>query len=401
MKYPKLYIAESIIGFLAFDDKNSLVDKSLFSEKPEKAVESFLKVESGKPTQEFDELISRLSKKCSLFAFENSQLADAANNLKVKAQVEKPNPSGEFLRSNMDQIAVQAGFSESLEKFFEFTRQASILTTRIKVKLKATKRDKIIIQAINAVDEIDKTLNLLAGRITEWFGLHFPELSKIIDSHETYAKLVKNLGVRDNFTVEQLQVQGVNAPKNEKIAYISGASIGAPMIEEDMHALQDLSELYLNISRMRNKLASKIDELMAEVSPNLSVVAGSTLGARLIAISGGLDRLARFPASTFQVLGAEKALFRALKTGGNPPKHGIIFQHSLIHQSPRWQRGKIARALAGKLAIAARIDAFRGENAGQKLREDLDKRIEEIKEKYKIPPTKQEKLGQKSKRKKR
>ena len=113
---------------------------------------------------------------------------------------------------------------------------------------------------------------------------------------------------------------------------------------------------------------------------------GSLLGARLIAVSGGLTNLAKKPASTIQVLGAEKALFRSLKTGARPPKHGLIFQHTLLHEAKRWQRGKIARALAGKLAIAARADAFGDRYLGDELKADLEKRIKEIREKYAEPP---------------
>jgi nucleolar protein 56 len=113
-------------------------------------------------------------------------------------------------------------------------------------------------------------------------------------------------------------------------------------------------------------------------------VAGATIGARLIAKAGGLDRLARLPASTVQVLGAEKALFRALRTGARPPKHGILFQHDAVHTAPKWQRGKIARALANKIAIAARIDFYRGTKEGG-LTATLEKRLDEIRVKYKEP----------------
>jgi nucleolar protein 56 len=92
------------------------------------------------------------------------------------------------------------------------------------------------------------------------------------------------------------------------------------------------------------------------------------------------------PASTIQVLGAEKALFRSLKTGTRPPKHGIIFQHTLIHEAKRWQRGKMARAIAGKLAIAARTDAYSGKYIGDGLKASLERRIAEIHEKYAEPP---------------
>jgi nucleolar protein 56 len=129
-----------------------------------------------------------------------------------------------------------------------------------------------------------------------------------------------------------------------------------------------------------------VDLITNEVAPNIRVLAGPLLGARLIALAGSLRNLAKMPASTVQVLGAEKALFRALKTGARPPKHGILFQHTLVHEAKRWQRGKVARALAGKLAIAARTDAYSSKNLGEDLKADLDRRIEEINEKYGEPP---------------
>lgn len=135
-----------------------------------------------------------------------------------------------------------------------------------------------------------------------------------------------------------------------------------------------------------------IDDTMEEIAPNTKILAGSLLGARLISIAGSLMNLAKRPASTIQVLGAEKALFRSLKTGARPPKHGLIFQHNILHDAKRWQRGKIARALAGKIAIAVRIDAFGGKFVGDSLKKDLEERITEIKKKYKDPPPAKEKI---------
>jgi nucleolar protein 56 len=137
---------------------------------------------------------------------------------------------------------------------------------------------------------------------------------------------------------------------------------------------------------------------MEEVAPNTKALAGSLLGARLIAIAGGLSNLSRKPASTIQILGAEKALFRSLKTGTLPPKHGLIFQHTFLHDAKRWQRGKIARALAGKLAIAVRTDAFGGRDIRAALKADLDKRVAEIQEKYREPPPIQERKPKHEKR---
>ena len=158
------------------------------------------------------------------------------------------------------------------------------------------------------------------------------------------------------------------------------------MDEKDLRAVQRVAEIARELYEIRRKTADYIDESMDDVAPNIKALVGPLIGARLIALAGGLKEMARLPASTIQLLGAEKALFRHLTKGTKPPKHGVIFQHPLIHRSPWWQRGKIARALAGKLAIAARIDAYSGEYRGRQLERQLEQRVKEIKEKYPKPP---------------
>ena len=162
--------------------------------------------------------------------------------------------------------------------------------------------------------------------------------------------------------------------------------MGADLAETDLTQIQSLCKNILSLYQLRENMENYLDTAMEEVAPNVKAMVGSLLGARLIAISGGLTNLARRPASTIQVLGAEKALFRSLKTGSRPPKHGIIFQHTYLHEAKKWHRGKIARALAGKLAIAARSDAFGGRYIADELKANLEKRIEEIHEKYVEPP---------------
>jgi nucleolar protein 56 len=230
------------------------------------------------------------------------------------------------------------------------------------------------------------------GRLREWYGVHFPELDRLIEKHETYARLVMNLGYKDNFSLEALEKEGLPKEKAENTATVAEKSMGADMAEEDLAEIQALSKNVLELYELRKNMEAYVDKTMKEVAPNTRAVAGSLLGARLIAIAGSLQNLAMRPASTIQVLGAEKALFRSLKTGARPPKHGLIFQHALLHDAKRWQRGKIARVLAGKLAIAARIDAFGGKYMGDALKADIDKRLAEIREKYKEPPPPKEKL---------
>ena len=160
-----------------------------------------------------------------------------------------------------------------------------------------------------------------------------------------------------------------------------------------------MGEELLHLSSLRDKLLKHVERTMENIAPNLSTIAGQTIAARLIARAGGLQRLAMLPASTIQILGAEKALFRALKTGTRPPKHGIIFQHQAVHSAPKWQRGKVARSLANKIAIAARIDAFRGTKE-QQLQKTFERRLEEIREKYPEPPKPADRRLRKERRRK-
>jgi nucleolar protein 56 len=249
----------------------------------------------------------------------------------------------------------------------------------------------VIAQAIQTLDDLDRTVNLFMARLREWYGVHFPELDRLIEKHETYARLVMNLGYRDNFSLEALENEGLPKDKAANTAEVAEKSMGADMAEKDLAEIQALSKNVLELYELRKNMEAYVDKTMEEVAPNTRAVAGALLGARLIAIAGSLQNLAMRPASTIQVLGAEKALFRSLKTGARPPKHGLIFQHALLHDAKRWQRGKIARVLAGKLAIAARIDAFGGKYAGDSLKADVDRRLAEIREKYKEPPPLKEK----------
>jgi len=196
---------------------------------------------------------------------------------------------------------------------------------------------------------------------------------------------------------------GVSESLARRIASISKKSIGADLSEFDLKPIQTLAKIMIELSELRSYLTDYNTLVMKEVAPNVTELVGPLLGARLLSLAGSLEELAKMPASTIQVLGAEKALFRALRTGGKPPKHGVIFQYPEIHRSPRWQRGKIARALATKLAIAARVDFFTGRFIGDRLKKLLMDRIDEIKKLYQKPPPREErpqKLEKKQKRKK-
>jgi nucleolar protein 56 len=387
----KAVIIQFTFGVAAFNEENSLVEKVLFPKKPQAAAKKILKAEDGK-ISETASLVSTLQKAgYDTFIFENANVAgEAQKSLNIKTEVLKPAEAEPF-RALMEQIAVETGFVKDAKELGLWNRNVSMELAKLRVKGAAEKRDLVIAQAIQTLDDVDRTVNLFMGRLREWYGVHFPELDRLVEKHETYARLVMNLGYKDNFTVEALEKESIPKDRAENIGAVAEKSMGADMAEQDLEEIQALSKNVLEMYELRKNMENYVNNTMEEVAPNTKAVAGALLGARLIAIAGSLQNLAMKPASTIQVLGAEKALFRSLKTGARPPKHGLIFQHALLHDAKRWQRGKIARVLAGKVAIAARSDAFGGKYVGDKLKADVDKRLEEIREKYKEPPPPKEK----------
>ena len=393
----KATIIVSLIGVLGFDENNQIVDKILFKKDPKFIAEKLNLVDTGKTIDEMTSLVQKLKKKgYTAFVFENTTIAKTIEKkMEVEVSVAQPSSQGEILRRSMEKFAIEVGFVKQPQKLRELIRKVSVELTRLRVKKAGEKRDLMIAQAILSIDDLDKTANLFMGRIREWYGLHFPELDRMIEKHETYARLVLNLEKRLNFTAENLEREGLPASKAAQIAQAAENSMGAELTDTDIEQIQTLCKQTLELYSLRQALQNYADSTVGEVAPNIQALVGSLLAARLIALAGGLTNLAKMPASTIQVLGAEKALFRALKTGTRPPKHGIIFQDALIHDAKKWQRGKMSRALAGKLAIAARTDAFSSRYIGESLKADLEKRVDEIKEKYKKPPPPKERKQKK------
>jgi nucleolar protein 56 len=384
----KATIIECSFGFLAFDEDNKLLQKVLFPRKPQAAAKALLKTEAGKLPDEALELAEILQKMgVETFVFENENLANQVRQkLPIEVTVSAQLEAGEGVRSSVERLAVETGFVKDVEEFKLWMHNVTMEIAKLRVKGAVEKRDLLVAQAILALDDLDRGINVFMSHAREWYGVHFPELDRLLDKHETYARLVVKLGNRDSFTLENLEKEDVPKQKAEAIVKTAKASMGADLAETDLAQIQALCQNVDNLYHLRQTLEGYMDKTMEGVAPNMKSLVGSLLGARLIAISGGLSNLARKPASTVQILGAEKALFRSLKTGARPPKHGIIFQHTLLHDAKRWQRGKISRALAGKLAIAARADAFGGRDISASLKASLEKRITEIQQKYSEPP---------------
>jgi len=270
-------------------------------------------------------------------------------------------------------------------KDLEALRQKSIAAAEQAIREASSRPDLHLVQAIQALDDTDKYLNITATRASEWYGLHFPELTQMVQDNIALCKIIAEIGGRDAYTKENLAGRGFTDKKVEAIISARDRSKGGTISEGDLGRVRSLATLAIQLGSLRDGLNGYVESQMKKVAPNVAEIAGATIGARLMAKAGGLDRLAILPASTIQILGAEKALFRALRTGARPPKHGILFQHQAVHTAPKWQRGKIARTLANKIAIAARVDYYRGSEEAS-IKAGLDKRLESIKERYKEPP---------------
>ncbi len=290
----------------------------------------------------------------------------------------------ERLNSQKLSIMVKAGFAPDEAAALATVRESAVAAAEESITETSSREDLQLVHAIQGLDELDRSVNITSERVVEWYGLHFPELQGLLGDNMLLCRLVAEVGPRENFSEEALQGKGFSEKKIEALVLAASESKGGEVAERDMNRTTGLARFALNGAGEREKLAEYVESTMKRIAPNTTEVAGATIGARLIAKAGGLDRLARLPASTVQVLGAEKALFRALRTGSRPPKHGILFQHEAVHTAPKWQRGKIARALANKIAIAARIDYYRGEKEGG-ITATLEKRLDEIRVKYKEP----------------
>jgi nucleolar protein 56 len=380
----KAFLIQYPFGLLFFDEKQKPLDTSLFPKKPAAAAKAFLKLEEGTISDDLAQLLGSLKEKgYDTLIVENSNLAqEIRKNTKLVIDV---SGVGE-LRARAVQTAVETGFSKDAEDFSLWTRSFTMELAKLRVKGAVEQRDLIVAQAIQTLDDLDRTVNQFMGRLREWYGVHFPELDRLIEKHETYARLILDLGKREAFVLDALETADIPKAKAEAAADTAETSMGADISDTDLAPIQTLAKNILKLYDLRQNMENYLDKTMEKVAPNMRFMVGALLGARLIAVAGSLRNLAMRPASTIQVLGAEKALFRSLKTGARPPKHGLIFQAALLHDAKRWQRGKIARALAGKLSIAARADAFGGRFVGDRLKQDLDKRIAEIQEKYKEPP---------------
>ena len=229
--------------------------------------------------------------------------------------------------------------------------------SRFKLKFSPDKVDTMIVQAIGLLDDLDKQLNIYAMRVREWYGWHFPEMVKVVTDMILYAKVVKKVGFRE--AIAAMDLSGLLEEEMEaELKEVAALSMGTEISDGDLDHIQHLCDQVIALAEYRAQLSEYLKNRMSVVAPNLTVLVGELVGARLISHAGSLINLAKHPASTVQILGAEKALFRALKTKHETPKYGLIYHASLVGQASMGNKGKISRVLAAKCSLATRVDAL-------------------------------------------
>jgi len=276
----------------------------------------------------------------SIEDYENREKAE--NNFKNKYKSPKK-PEGKELFKILDFFKNRQFFSGFYSK--------NLALTKKKVK-GAVKDDILIIQSINCIEDTDKIINMLVKRLREWYSYYNPEFSSSVGDNEKFIELL--IGKKDK--------------KSED-------SMGADLSRENLEPITELIEQANGLYALRKKQENYLEKLMKNNCPNLTAIAGVTIGAKLIEHANSLKHLAELPSSVIQLLGAEKALFRHLKTGARSPKYGILHEHPLISKAKKPEHGKIARALADKISIAVRVDYFKGKFIGDKLKKALEERF--------------------------
>lgn len=349
----KIYLTASFIGIFALNKAKEIKDKVLFDKIPKEIVGKLEALEKGKRIEELTEILERLEGNKL-----TTELPLQLEEFEVKKK--KDNLAKKYVDKHLEELAIKNEFVKNREEFIAFLSSLQIERTKRKLK-KTLRKDKVMAQAVSALDDLEDISNRFSERLREWYSLYFPELRESIKDNKKFTKIVSE--------------------KPSREAHESfDESIGIDLEAQDVEILRKYAKETKEIFELKNKIQNYVEEEMNHVAPNITYLVGGELGAKLIALAGSLKKLAKLPSSTIQLLGAEKALFRHLKGKGKSPKYGVLYKHPEIQKAPEDLRGKVARAIASKLMMAARTDFYTENFRGESYKEELDKRIKEIKE---------------------
>lgn len=287
----------------------------------------------------------------------------------LSATLEQPSRGGKWARAHLRELSTAIDV-QNPEKLI---RSMAIEASTRSVTKASSSLEQELISAVSAYDTLTKSINELGEKLLELNDLYFPELRRSVRSVEKAAQILREYPSRELLSSG---TAGSKVPK-ELIQAAEKSPYALPP-PQTANVMSQFASSTIQLVSMRETLNRRITEIMESEAPNLTVVAGPLLGSKLIAKAGGMMNLVKLPASSIQVMGAEKALFRSMKEGTRPPKHGLIFQHPSIHGAPKRLRGKAARIVASKISIAIKLDVFSGIERGEELNESIKKRLETL-----------------------
>lgn len=330
------YLAVNPIGIFVFDEKNKLVKFKYLGSNPEESARKLDMFERGEAVEDIQEL--------------KNEFEDLVT--------EQPNKATDFLRENFRKIVTEEKLFKSENELNQLLNAVLIAKSKLSIS-KIERRDKLIIQTVSALNDLEKISNTIIERLREWYGLHYPELD--IRDHEKFASLIIEHGNREDF-------EGFKS------------SMGMELNDDDIKVIQDYAKNFKSLCEMRKEIEKYLEKIVGKEIPNLKAMLGSTLAARMLALAGSLERLAKMPSSSIQLLGAEKTLFKFLKgkEKSRPPRFGLLYLHPDISTNKRELQGRIARVLSSKLTLAARADFYSKKDISKELLEDYKKKLEGI-----------------------
>jgi nucleolar protein 56 len=399
-----VYLTLTSFGIFVLDSKSKVVVEQLTYPDAELASSDIMAVNDGSSPDSLKTVLKSLEElKIHEIVVAGVALARVLSQAtKIPVRVDEKSDVVTGFRNGEDAYLVESGKVGSVEEVSSFRRNVALTVAKATVVEASEEKDILVKHAVDTIGEIDKSVNVLTMRLREIYSLHHPSLSRLVEDNKQFVQTVRDCGGRLQINKGALAASGLSDSLIKSIMESLDEDTGAEFQDADIVILRKLAERIVNLYEMRHELEEYLSGLMSTLAPNVTALVGPLVGARLISLAGSLMELARKPSSAVQIFGAEKALFRSLKTGASPPKHGVIFQVADIHTAPYWQRGKIARALAGKLSIAARIDAYSEKDVGEDLRARFNKRVEEIRRLYpEAPPPKPPRKPDKRSQKKR
>lgn len=337
---PRLYLYASVAGAFVLNQNFHVIDRLLFNEA--EAAKSSKLIEEGRLADAEKQMLAKHKK--GDFVIMGFRL-EKPENAKVSFS------ENDYTRINEALLNERGMFAK--------LKELNTAITRMKIR-DSVNTEVFMIQAVKSIKELEKISNMMAKRLREWYGYYLPEFSESIEDHEKFAEIIAR---KDrNILLKELRISREQS---------MGAEIKKTDIEQMIELAKSLSEMYV----LKKKQSEYLERLMKETCPNMQAVAGTLIAAKLLEQAGSLKKLAEFPSSTIQILGAEDAFFRHIKTGSRMPKHGFIHEHPFIAKADKKSKGRIARTLADKISIAAKVDYFKGKFIGDKLRKQVEAKL--------------------------